>query len=73
VVHSGKTSADDGPKQFETMIIDALRFSDQHGLKASCTPLDRPGGIDLSSGGERASLECYSGLNRRNQLRPAEA
>jgi hypothetical protein len=31
---------DDGPKQVKTMIIDALRFSDQHGLKASRPPLD---------------------------------
>lgn len=31
---------DDGPKQVKTMIIDALRFSDQHGLRASRPPLD---------------------------------
>jgi len=31
---------DDGPKQVKTMIIDALRFSDQHGLRTSRPPLD---------------------------------
>jgi hypothetical protein len=31
---------DDGPKQVKMMIIDALRFSDQHGLRASPPPLD---------------------------------
>jgi hypothetical protein len=31
---------DDGPKQVKTMIIDALRFSDQNGLRASHPPLD---------------------------------
>ena len=31
---------DDGPKQVKTMIIDALRFADQHGLKAPRPPLD---------------------------------
>jgi hypothetical protein len=31
---------DDGPKQVKMMIIDALRFSDQHGLRASRPPLD---------------------------------
>jgi len=31
---------DDGPKQVKTMIIEALRFSDQHGLRASRPPLD---------------------------------
>jgi hypothetical protein len=31
---------DDGPKQVKMMIIDALRFSDQHGLHASRPPLD---------------------------------
>jgi hypothetical protein len=33
-------SHDDGPKQVKTMIIDALRFSDQHGMRASAPPLD---------------------------------
>jgi hypothetical protein len=33
-------SHDDGPKQVKTMIIDALRFSDQHGMHASRPPLD---------------------------------
>jgi hypothetical protein len=33
-------SHDDGPKQVKTMIIDALRFSDQHGMRASTPPLD---------------------------------
>jgi hypothetical protein len=33
-------SHDDGPKQVKTMIIDALRFSDQHGMRASRPPLD---------------------------------
>jgi hypothetical protein len=33
-------SHDDGPKQVKMMIIDALRFSDQHGLRASRPPLD---------------------------------
>jgi hypothetical protein len=31
---------DDGPKQVKMMIIDALRFSDQHGLRTSRPPLD---------------------------------
>ena len=31
---------DDQPDQAKKMIIDALRFSDQHGLKAPCPPLD---------------------------------
>ena len=31
---------DDGPKQVKTMIIDALRFSDQHGMRTSSPPLD---------------------------------
>jgi hypothetical protein len=31
---------DDGPKQVKTMIIDALRFSDQHGMRTSTPPLD---------------------------------
>jgi hypothetical protein len=31
---------DDGPKQVKAMIIDALRFSDQHGLRPSRPPLD---------------------------------
>jgi hypothetical protein len=31
---------DDGPKQVKAMIIDALRFSDQHGLRAPRPPLD---------------------------------
>lgn len=33
-------SHDDGPRQVKTMIIDALRFSDQHGMGASAPPLD---------------------------------
>jgi hypothetical protein len=33
-------SHDDGPKQVKTMIIDALRFSDQHGMRTSTPPLD---------------------------------
>jgi hypothetical protein len=33
-------SHDDGPMQVKTMIIDALRFADQHGLRASRPPLD---------------------------------
>ena len=31
---------DDGPKQIKAMIIDALRFSDQHGMPVSRPPLD---------------------------------
>jgi hypothetical protein len=31
---------DNGPMQVKTMIIDALRFSDQHGLRAAQPPLD---------------------------------
>lgn len=31
---------DDGPKQVKTMIIDALRFSDQNGMSISRPPLD---------------------------------
>ena len=31
---------DDRPAQAKRMIIDALRFSDQHGLKAPRPPLD---------------------------------
>ncbi|WJR76698.1 hypothetical protein [Bradyrhizobium sp. NP1] len=31
---------DDEPKQIKMMIIDALRFSDQHGQGASRPPLD---------------------------------
>ena len=31
---------DDGPLQVKRMIIDALRFSDQHGMRASRPPLD---------------------------------
>jgi hypothetical protein len=31
---------DDGPRQVKTMIIDALRFSDQHGMSTSRSPLD---------------------------------
>ena len=33
-------SHDDGPKQVKTMIIDALRFSDQHAMRTSTPPLD---------------------------------
>jgi hypothetical protein len=33
-------SHDDGPMQVKTMIIEALRFSDQHGLRAPRPPLD---------------------------------
>jgi hypothetical protein len=33
-------SHDDGPMQVKTMIIDALRFADQHGLRAPRPPLD---------------------------------
>jgi len=33
-------SHDDGPMQVKTMIIDALRFADQHGLRAARPPLD---------------------------------
>jgi hypothetical protein len=33
-------SHDDGPKEVKTMIIDALRFSDQHGMRAPRPPLD---------------------------------
>ena len=33
-------SYDDGPMQVKTMIIDALRFADQHGLRAPRPPLD---------------------------------
>jgi hypothetical protein len=33
-------SHDDGPKQIKAMIIDALRFSDQQGLRAPRPPLD---------------------------------
>ena len=31
---------DDGPRQVKTMIVDALRFSDQHGMSTSRPPLD---------------------------------
>jgi hypothetical protein len=31
---------DDGPKQVKAMIVDALRFSDQHGMRMSRPPLD---------------------------------
>ena len=31
---------DDRPEQVKTMIIDALRFADQHGLRAPRPPLD---------------------------------
>jgi hypothetical protein len=31
---------DDGPKQVKTMIIDALRFSDENGMRISRPPLD---------------------------------
>ena len=31
---------DDGPRQIKTMIIDALRFSDQHGLQPERPRLD---------------------------------
>ena len=31
---------DDAPKQVKKMIVDALRFSDQHGLSAPRPPLD---------------------------------
>ena len=31
---------DDSPKQIKKMIVDALRFSDQHGLSAPRPPLD---------------------------------
>jgi hypothetical protein len=33
-------SHDDGPKQVKKMIIDALRFSDRHGLREPRPPLD---------------------------------
>jgi len=33
-------SHDDGPMQVKTMIIDALRFADQHGLREPRPPLD---------------------------------
>jgi hypothetical protein len=33
-------SHDDGPRQVKAMIIDALRFSDQHGLRGPRPPLD---------------------------------
>jgi hypothetical protein len=31
---------DDGPRQVRAMIVDALRFSDQHGMRTSRPPLD---------------------------------
>ena len=31
---------DDGPRQVKMMIVDALRFSDQHGMRSSSPPLD---------------------------------
>jgi hypothetical protein len=31
---------DDGPKQVRAMIVDALRFSDQHGMRMLRPPLD---------------------------------
>jgi len=31
---------DDGPRQVKMMIVDALRFSDQHGMRPSSPPLD---------------------------------
>lgn len=31
---------DDGPMQVKTMIINALRFSDQHGMPIARPPLD---------------------------------
>lgn len=31
---------DDGPRQVKQMIVDALRFSDEHGLRPSRPPLD---------------------------------
>jgi hypothetical protein len=31
---------DDGPRQVKAMIIEALRFSDRHGMSASRPPLD---------------------------------
>ena len=33
-------SHDDGPKQVKAMIVDALRFSDQHGMRTPSPPLD---------------------------------
>ncbi|HVX76216.1 MAG TPA: hypothetical protein VHB49_08820 [Bradyrhizobium sp.] len=33
-------SHDDGPIQVKTMMIDALRFADQHGMPVSRPPLD---------------------------------
>ena len=33
-------SHDDGPMQVKTMMIDALRFADQHGMPVSRPPLD---------------------------------
>ena len=33
-------SHDDGPMQVKTMMIDALRFADQHGMPISRPPLD---------------------------------
>jgi hypothetical protein len=33
-------SHDDGPRQVKTMIIDSLRFADQHGISVSRPPLD---------------------------------
>jgi hypothetical protein len=31
---------DDGPKQVKAMIVDALRFSDRHGMRTPSPPLD---------------------------------
>ena len=33
-------SHDDGPRRVKAMIVDALRFSDQHGMRISSLPLD---------------------------------
>lgn len=33
-------SHDDGPRQVKRMMIDALRFADQHGMQEAPRPLD---------------------------------
>jgi hypothetical protein len=33
-------SHDDGPRQVKQIVIDALRFADQHGMPVSRPPLD---------------------------------
>ena len=58
---------DDGPRQVKAMIIDALRFSDQHGMRAPRPRLDEAGLGPAATPGKRCcedDRDCDSAADR---------